>query len=167
MCRKKIATVVSRGGRADPEAPLDDASTRYKVTVSMEEEEVWKTKTSASTNAEIHHADAARIYGLGVPSAGTSVMSPDPTALVRQELLACSAPASTPSAAPATPASTAGFRAAGRLTVSYVFFHFVCGQEKQRPRPKQRLQTFLLSQKWLWLARLWLRRLLQYVGSSC
>lgn len=113
---------MARGGKADPEAPLDEASTRYKVTVSMEEEEVWKTKTSVGSTAEIQHTDAMRIYGLGVPSAGTSVMSPDPTALVRQQLLAHSAAASTPSAAaPATPVSVAGGRAAGQPSV---FLHF-------------------------------------------
>eukprot|EP00438_Fugacium_kawagutii_P025595 Skav223678 [mRNA] locus=scaffold2691:189718:190307:- [translate_table: standard] len=112
---KKIATVVSRGGFADPEAPLDEASTRYPVTVSMEEEEEWKSKTSVSSSAEIQHTDALRIHGLGAPSAGTSVMSPDPTALVQQQLLAHAA-SSTPSvAAPSTPASTAGSRAAGQL----------------------------------------------------
>lgn len=104
---------------------MDEASTRYKVTVSMEEEEVWKSKTSVSTNAEIQHTDAMRIYHLAAPSAGTSVMSPDPTSLVREQLQAHSAAAApTPSsvAAPATPVSTAGSRAGQPRFCSLVFF---------------------------------------------
>lgn len=120
VSRKKIETVVARGGQADPDAPLDDASTRYRVSLGMEEDETWKSSTTASTTAAIQHSDALRVFGLGGPSLGTSVRSPDPMGLVREQLEAHSA-AATPQAAAAPPTpSVAGSRASGQPQPSVV-----------------------------------------------
>lgn len=100
---------------------MDEASTRYRVSLAMEEDEVWKSSTAVSSSAQINHADALRVYGLVGQPVGVAVQTPDPTGLVRQQLDAHAAAASPVSAAsaPATP-SVAGSRASGQLSIFFL-----------------------------------------------
>lgn len=82
--RAKIAAVVARGGWADRDAPLDPESTRYRVSVSMTEEEEFETSTQVRSRSSIDNFSAMQAFGTGNPQPGTLVKSADPTALVQQ-----------------------------------------------------------------------------------
>lgn len=84
--RKKIQACVARGGMADPDAPLDDESTRYRASLEMEEDEKFQSKTSLTTRGAVSNADAFKAFGQGDPQPAAPVMSADPMALVRQQL---------------------------------------------------------------------------------
>lgn len=153
--RKKIETVVARGGIADPDAPLDSESTRYRVSLSIEEDETWTSSTAVKTKGNLDNQDAVRIQ-LGNPAVGTAVASADPINLVREQLASlAAAPTPDSSRAPSTP-SVAPSRASGWELVLidfYSFFAIFC-----QARPKQRgsrtnLQVLPLSRTWLWQGR--------------
>lgn len=84
---------------ADPDAPLDEESTRYRASLAMEEDESFKNETSASTTGAVRNADAFNVFRQSNPMAAANVVSADPMALVRQQL-ALPAPAAAPAAAP-------------------------------------------------------------------
>ena len=90
---------------ADPDAPLDDESTRYRASLEMEEDEKFQNKSSLTTRGAVSNADAFTVFRQGDPKAAANVMSADPMALVQQQL-ALQAPA-----APAAPASAPPARA--------------------------------------------------------
>lgn len=104
---------MARGGIADPDAPLDNDSIRYRVSLSIEEDEIWSSETAVSTTGLLHNQDALRIQQLGTPSVGTQVASADPMGLVREQLASLAAAATPDSMAPSTP-SLAPSRPSGR-----------------------------------------------------
>lgn len=105
--RGKINAVVARGGWADKDAPLDAESVRYRVSVAITEEEEFETGTHVSSRSRVDNVSALQAFGTGDPQPGTLVRSPDPAALVQQQLALAVAPAHNPSSASAEPAPAA------------------------------------------------------------
>ena len=83
--RAKIKACVARGGRADPDAPNDPESTRYRVSVEMEEKEKWHQEHEMSMHTNLDPRSAVQVMATAEPASST-VHAPDPMALVREQL---------------------------------------------------------------------------------
>ena len=169
--RKKIQACVARGGMADPDAPLDDESTRYRASLEMEEDEKFQNKTSLTTKGVVSNADAFSVFRQGNPQAAATVMSADPMALVRQQLAlqAPAAPAAPPAAAPAR--GGAGSVLAqemsnqlGWILLCVNFSRSACQARLSRSQ-KRRLKQFHRCLKSRWRARQSKTRRYSYVLS--
>ena len=76
---------MARGGRPDPDAPNDPESTRYRVSVEMEEKELWQQENEMSMQTNLDPRSAVRVMSMADPAVST-VHAPDPMALVRDQL---------------------------------------------------------------------------------
>ena len=109
--RAKIQACVARGGRPDPDAPNDPESTRYRVSMEMEEKELWQQENEMSMHTNLDCRSAVRVMSMADPAVST-VHAPDPMALVRDQLQTLQQLAS-----PGTPSQQtqqSGVRSAGR-----------------------------------------------------
>lgn len=102
--RAKIQAVVARGGQPDPDCPNDLASVRYRVSLSLEENELWEEEQEMSVRANVNPHDALRIMRSNDPTVHTAKAA-DPVQLVRDQLQAF--------AQPAAPAPSESGRSAG------------------------------------------------------
>eukprot|EP00435_Cladocopium_sp_Y103_P040775 s3758_g11.t1 len=85
--RAKIKAVVSKGGQADPDAPNDPESVRYRCSVALEENEKWENEAELTIQSQVDPRGAANLMQLGDPVIST-VTAADPMALVRDQLQA-------------------------------------------------------------------------------
>ena len=104
--RAKIKACVARGGVADRDAPNDPASTRYRCSLDMEEDETFESSMQVHMQAGIDPGHAFR--AIEAPTApqqvlGAQVSIPDPLAMVAEQLQSLN---QSGSSAPATPAGT-------------------------------------------------------------
>ena len=166
--REKIQGCVQRGGVADPDAPPDQKSIRYRCSLEITEEENQEKSTGVHTTGQLHNADALAIHSMSDQPRGASVACPDPLALVRRELQSLEQVA----ASPATPSVSAP-RSQG-LSCFRFFFALLLeivsckANRRQEPSPKQQgeMPRFLPCLKLPWLAKQWRRKFAMFAPAS-
>ena len=109
-CRAKIQSLVARGGMADPDAPNDPASVRYRAFTSLEEDEFWDQEQSMQISGQLDVRSAEAVMRTGDQSQ-TTMRAADPAALVKEQLQVLNAqlqPTAASSAADAQSSRSAG-----------------------------------------------------------
>ena len=165
--RAKIQACVARGGRPDPDAPNDPESTRYRVSMEMEEKELWQQENEMSMHTNLDCRSAVRVMSMADPAVST-VHAPDPMALVRDQLQNLQQ-----AVAPPTPSQQPSNARAGRWLsekFSCTCPCTACMQEAKR-KPSQRVQQeallrALVSRMWPWPGKPLMRSSVWHVASS-